>query len=124
MVNDMIISRIVVDGDYGKLGMNVYLQDRGLSSSYHAAWCNYNYNTIQSIINKNFPVSIGVPGGMANGTWGIENHQVVVYGYVVGYDGVPFNYVNDTFGNNVSINADASLYKYTYGDPIDMWYIN
>ena len=51
-----------------------------------------------------------------------EGHAYVVHGYLIGYDGVPRLYVNDTFGsNNVVING-SSIYYSSY--PYGMWYIH
>jgi len=100
-------------------GMIQYLKDRGLSSSYTAVFSWYNFNTIKAMINNNLPVSVGTSSSVPGRTWK-ENHQVVAHAYSVGYDGVPFISVNDTFGrNNVSING-SSIYYPNFG----MWYIN
>lgn len=100
-------------------GMIQYLVDRGLSSSYTAVFSWYDFSTIRNMINSNFPVSFGTSSTVPGSTWD-ESHQVVAHGYLVGYDGVPFIYVNDTFGNNnISINGSAKYYS-NYG----MWYIN
>lgn len=99
-------------------GMNQYLIDRGLSSSYSVGYSMYNFNTIKNVINSNFPISLGSSSSVPGATWR-SNHQVVAHSYMVGYDGVPFIYVNDTFGNNnISINGSS-----TYYTNFDMWYI-
>ncbi len=97
-------------------GIKQYLKDRGLRK-WSATSSSYSFNTIKLRINENRPVSLGVNGEKQGKSWG--NHQVVVHGYWVGYDGVPYVKVNDTFTRNgVSLNGSASYYN-TY----DMWYI-
>lgn len=69
--------------------------------------------------SNNYPVVIGVSTSNPSNTWG-EDHAVVVHSYMVGYDGVPFVFVNNTFGSN-DISVNGSL---TYFSGKEMWYVN
>lgn len=100
-------------------GMAQYLVDRGLSSLYSAVAQSYNFTTIKTKINNNYPVVIGVSTSNPSNTWG-EDHAVVVHSYMVGYDGVPFVFVNNTFGSN-DISVNGSL---TYFSGKEIWYVN
>jgi len=98
-------------------GISKYLKDRGVTG-YSATYCTYSFSTIKTQVNADRPVVVGTPGGIPGGSWS-GAHAVVAHGYKVGYDGVPFINVNDTFGKNgVSINGSSSYYGSRY-----MWYI-
>ncbi len=99
-------------------GMNQYLKDRGLRN-WSATNSSYSFNTIKTQINADRPVEIGLNGdNVGHPNWG--DHAVVVHGYMIGYAGDKFLYINDTFGHNgIIINGDAYLYT-SYG----MWYIH
>jgi len=98
-------------------GMKQYLKDKGLNKNWTATSTSYSYNTIKSRINENRPVSLGVDGKAQGMSWG--SHQVVVHGYLVGYDGGSYLKVNDTFGSNgINLNGSSS-----YFSNYDMWYI-
>ena len=100
--------------------MNQYLKDRGITT-WKAYFQTYSFEKIKSLINNDRPVVTATNGAIPNATWS-GAHAYVVHGYKVGYDGVPYISINDTFGKNgVVINAS------TYYHPTDydgMWYIN
>jgi len=102
------------EGGVSFSGMNAYLFDRGVFS-YSACFETYSFNRIKTLIDDDCPVVHASKGKIPNNTWGEQAHAYVIHGYMVGYDGVPFIIVNDTFGSsNVSINAKSYYHPTTY----------
>lgn len=122
--NPMWSTNVVNGGTEGGVsfsGMNAYLFDRGVFS-YSACFETYSFNRIKTLIDDDCPVVHASKGKIPNNTWGEQAHAYVIHGYMVGYDGVPFIIVNDTFGSsNVSINAKSYYHPTTYDG---IWYIN
>ncbi|MBQ6091526.1 MAG: hypothetical protein IJL07_09715 [Lachnospiraceae bacterium] len=102
-------------------GIDYYLSSHMNVSTYSAVYEEYSYATIKDLINNGIPVVTESTNNFP-GLEQDEGHAYVVHGYLIGYDGVPRLYVNDTFGsNNVVING-SSIYYSSY--PYGMWYIH
>lgn len=115
--DQVVYGGLFVETVYYK-GMIEYLTDHCLYG-YSVTCTNYNFNTIKNQINNNYPVVCASERTVPGATWN-EKHAYVVHGYQVGYDGIPYISVNDTFGyNNIIINASA--YYHSLDDY--MWYI-
>ena len=118
LVNDGMWSKKVVNGGFTGLtyskGMNTYLKDRGITT-WKAYFQTYSFAKIKTLINADRPVVTASDSAVPpEGNWN-EPHAYVVHGYSVGYDGVPYLKINNTFGsNNVTINASASYHPGCY----------
>ncbi len=100
-------------------GMNQYIKDRGITT-WKAYFQTYSFVKIKELINNDYPVVTATNGSIPNATWN-GPHAYVVHGYNVGYDGVPYILINDTFAHNgVSINASTTYHPSDYDG---MWYI-
>ncbi len=102
-------------------GMKKYLLDRGIST-WAASFETYSFNRIKTLINSDIPVVHASNGYVPGNTWSNGAHAYVIHGYMVGYDGVPYMYVNDTFGSNgIGINASVAYHPTSYDG---IWYIS
>lgn len=125
LLNTTLSSAYVVGGASLYLGdmdgMEDYLSSMNISSwSAHCA--SYSFNSIKALINSGTPVVTESKNNLSPYVPDDVSHAYVVHGYMVGYDGVPRLYINNSLGsNNVSINA-SSIYYDSY--PHGMWYIN
>ncbi|MBO4617935.1 MAG: hypothetical protein J5717_11330 [Lachnospiraceae bacterium] len=104
--------------EYYTTGINQYLRDRRISGS-SAYWTSYSFQTIETIIDNDKPVVVGCDKNVPGATWH-GDHAIVAHGYYVGYDRVPYLYINNNVGRNgITINASS---RYFTGRL--MWYIN